>query len=340
MLLEGGAGEGADSEGEEWEELLRTERVSGCVQDGLLQRVLRHVLHLWLARAGRGDPLTYEGYEPFAHAGDGALSGLTGLNEVGLSALHMAAALGYEWAVAALVDAGCPVDLKDARGRTALHWAAARGREKVVAQLLTHGAAPGMLATKGGCTPADLAATCGHAGIAAFLAECALNRSLSNMTINEDMAAASDAAEAGAAAVAVATGSQNVPRGSDAGLENALEAVRNAARAAALIQSAYRRRKQRQQRAQRGRIPAAGERNETADGMVETPRAEEEQQKMETEHQAATRIQGAFRKFADRREFLSFRNKVVRLQVRVCTRALNFERGRTIRYRVSRGRDW
>jgi hypothetical protein len=303
LLLGGGEREGG-GEGEEWEELLRTERASGCVQDGLLQRVLRHELELWLGRAGQRDPRAYD----FGRQGGGADS-LTALNDVGLSALHMAASLGYEWAVARIVDAGCPVDLKDARGRTALHWAAARGREQVVAQLLTHGAAPGMLATRGGCTPADLAATCGHAGIAAFLAECALNRSLSNMTINDDMAAASDAAEAGAKAVAVATGTQGMSdRGSDAGLENALEAVRNAARAAALIQSAYRRRRQRQQRAQQGVVNRGGAKE--GEGFESG-----QQQKKEAEHLAAKRIQGAFRTFADRREFLTFRQKVVRLQV-------------------------
>lgn len=72
-------------------------------------------------------------------ASDG--NGVSALNQLsggGLGLLHLFAALGWEWGIAAVLLAGASVDLRDAQGRTALHWAAPRGH---VVGLIDHSAA-------------------------------------------------------------------------------------------------------------------------------------------------------------------------------------------------------
>ena len=42
--------------------------------------------------------------------------------------LHLAAALGYDWALEPTIIAGVSVNFRDVNGWTALHWAAFSGR--------------------------------------------------------------------------------------------------------------------------------------------------------------------------------------------------------------------
>lgn len=98
----------------------------------------------------------------------------------GLNALHNAAAAGAAWAIRILSSSGAvSLDAPDAHGHTALHWAAARGKEQAAAALLSAGAsASPLVGIRRPCTPADLASANGHLGIAAYIAETALSKSL------------------------------------------------------------------------------------------------------------------------------------------------------------------
>mmetsp|Transcript_2817 Transcript_2817/g.5271 ORF Transcript_2817/g.5271 Transcript_2817/m.5271 type:complete len:1427 (-) Transcript_2817:3-4283(-) len=94
----------------------------------------------------------------------------------GMGVLHTVSALGMDWAVSALSRVGALMDLLDFEGCTALHWAAKFGRELTVSALLAAGANPGVVAS--GRTPADVAVEHGHEGIAAFLSEHTIQRQL------------------------------------------------------------------------------------------------------------------------------------------------------------------
>ena len=112
----------------------------------------------------------------------------------GRSSLHAAAGLGLGWAVPMLAAAGVGVGGCDELGATPLHWAAARGQVAAVAALLAAGAAADAPAAAcsdrkalgaEGLTPAAVAAAAGHDGIAAYLDEAALARSLTLLQLEE-----------------------------------------------------------------------------------------------------------------------------------------------------------
>ncbi|KAJ6847211.1 putative calmodulin-binding transcription activator 3 isoform X1 [Iris pallida] len=63
-------------------------------------------------------------------------------DEEGLGVIHLASALGYQWAIRPIVSAGVNPNLRDACGRTALQWAAHYGRDETCLALLELGAAP------------------------------------------------------------------------------------------------------------------------------------------------------------------------------------------------------
>lgn len=50
------------------------------------------------------------------------------LDDEGLGVIHLAAALGYEWAVGPIIASGVSPNFRDSNGRTALHWASYFGR--------------------------------------------------------------------------------------------------------------------------------------------------------------------------------------------------------------------
>ncbi|KAF9592215.1 hypothetical protein IFM89_012791 [Coptis chinensis] len=54
------------------------------------------------------------------------------LNDEGQGVIHLAVALGNEWAMGRIIAAGVSPNFKDAQGRTALHWPAYYGREETV----------------------------------------------------------------------------------------------------------------------------------------------------------------------------------------------------------------
>ncbi|GKV44685.1 hypothetical protein SLEP1_g51846 [Rubroshorea leprosula] len=81
------------------------------LKDQLLQKHLKEKLHEWIL-------------QKVAEGGDGPRI----LDEGGLGVLHLAAALGYDWALEPTIVAGVSVDFCDVNEWTALHWAAFCGR--------------------------------------------------------------------------------------------------------------------------------------------------------------------------------------------------------------------
>ncbi|GJX48891.1 calmodulin-binding transcription activator 3 isoform X1 [Tanacetum coccineum] len=81
-----------------------TEVFKGNCQDLLIQNLMKDKLY---------DQLLYEAHE--------GCQGLRMLDERGQGIIHLAAALGYEWAISPVVAAGMSPRFRDAHGRTALH---------------------------------------------------------------------------------------------------------------------------------------------------------------------------------------------------------------------------
>lgn len=50
------------------------------------------------------------------------------LDDEGLGVIHLAAALGYAWAIGPIIASGLSPNFRDSNGRTALHWASYFGR--------------------------------------------------------------------------------------------------------------------------------------------------------------------------------------------------------------------
>ena len=181
---------------------------------------------------------------------------------LGTRVLGCCAALGLSWAVhilagksharsrvrpqsgsAAVVAAAAgttaaDVDETDLCGVTPLHWAAARGREECVVALLACGADPLATCTlcgRAGLTPADVASACRHLGIAAYLSEAALARSLCDLELGVNAQRAASALPRGAggkrqAEVAAGMDSEAEARGVAAAAEEAAIAIQTAFR--------------------------------------------------------------------------------------------------------------
>ncbi|XP_024374672.1 calmodulin-binding transcription activator 3 [Physcomitrium patens] len=261
--------------------------------------------------------------------------GVSVLDAHGLGVVHMAAALGYDWVITPMVTAGVPINFRDAQGWTALHWAAFFGKEQVVIALLGHGADPGAVTDPtpkcpAGQTPADLASMKGHAGIGGFLAEWSLTRRLSHMTLSEnldDLAMSNVAAEAAVAKLSRRESVKLSISGADdpVSVHESLQAVRNAARAAALIQAAFRQysfRKREEDDLASIRLDEYGMTESQMQALL-TARAAQRIQRAYRGHQekkqqlAASRIQQKFRSWKVRRDYLKFRQRVVRIQAQV-----------------------
>lgn len=99
----------------DWEELeeVSTEFMGNHVnaRDVLIKNLLKDRLFEWLACK--------------VHEG---VRGPRFLDDKGQGVIHLAAALGYEWAMGPIIVAGVSPNFRDARGRTGLHWASYFGR--------------------------------------------------------------------------------------------------------------------------------------------------------------------------------------------------------------------
>ncbi|KAJ7539193.1 hypothetical protein O6H91_11G080600 [Diphasiastrum complanatum] len=252
----------------------------------------------------------------------------------GQGVLHLAAALGYEWAVAPILAAGIGVNFRDLHGWTALHWAASYGREKVVLALLAAGAAPGPLTDPtsnypSGRTPADLAASSKHGGMAGYLAEMSLTTHLSSLALKEknmneiETFSATLAEEKAVDYLSERTNlQQNLERADERiTLQESLRAVRNAARAAALIQATFRRHsfQKRQDSLELEVIDDYKMSHEEIKAMVAAQKIQKAfpGHRKEKLHAAAVQIQCKFRSWKGRKDFLNLRQRVVKIQAHV-----------------------
>ncbi|XP_047149182.1 calmodulin-binding transcription activator 1 [Vigna umbellata] len=275
------------------------------LQEQLLQNLLKDKLHAWLLQK-----ITDDGKGPNV------------LDEGGQGVLHFAAALGYDWALEPTIVAGVNVNFRDINGWTALHWAAFYGRERTVAFLISLGAAPGLLTDPcpehpSGRTPADLASTNGHKGIAGYLAESSLSAQLTTLDLNKD--------------VGENSGNKVVQRIQDIApvndldvlsyeqsLKDSLAAVCNATQAAARIHQVFR-----MQSFQRKQLKEFGDdkfgiSDERALSLVKkNGKSHKSGSRDEPVHAAAIRIQNKFRGWKGRKDFLMIRQRIVKIQAHV-----------------------
>ncbi|XP_051132576.1 calmodulin-binding transcription activator 2 isoform X2 [Andrographis paniculata] len=270
----------------------------------LLERRLKEKFYSWLLRR-----VTEDGKGPMA------------IDAGGQGVLHLAAALGFSWAIQPMITAGVSIDFRDANGWTALHWAAFCGREDTVAALVALGAASGPLTDPTadcpqGSTPYDLASCCGHKGISGYLGEASLTSLVSTLKLKDDVipeAPGFGVIQTVSERSAVPTTGEEVP---DAlSLKDSLAAVCNATQAASRIHQIFRIQSfQRKWRGVQGSddlltpeeqavIGGKSSRLGHSDGMMANA--------------AAVRIQKKYRGWKTRKDFLQIRQKIVKIQAHV-----------------------
>ncbi|KAJ4817464.1 Calmodulin-binding transcription activator 1 [Rhynchospora pubera] len=278
---------------DEWSDLLQL--TDG--RDQLVEKLMKERLRSWLIRK-----VSEEGKGPNI------------LGQEGQGVIHLAAALGYDWAMKPIVVSGVSVNFRDVHGWTALHWAASWGRERTVVALKTLGANPGALTDPtpefpNGRTPADLASTNGHKGIAGFLAESSLTSHLSTLTLKDSKANISSPNQ-----ICTLPGVKESSYQSES-LGDSLGAVRNATQAAARIYQVFR-----LESFHRKRVAeldsAKDDINEGPLSLV-TVKSANKMGPHEPLHAAAVRIQNKFRGWKGRKDFLFIRQRVVKIQAHV-----------------------
>ncbi|KAI4382534.1 hypothetical protein MLD38_008487 [Melastoma candidum] len=233
--------------------------------------------------------------------------------------IHMVAGLGFEWALTPILKMGVNVNYRDINGWTALHWAAKYGREKMVATLMASGALPGAVTDPTsddptGKRPADVAAMSGHKGLAGYLSEKALTSHLSSLTLEEnDFSRSCAELEADRTINSLNGGFLSISE-DQLSLKDTLAAVRAAAQAAARIQLAFRAHSFK--RRQAADAAAMGDYRIIADG-IQGLSGVHKLQNARDHHSAALSIQKKYRGWKGRKDFLSLRQRVVKIQAHV-----------------------
>ncbi|XP_048128779.1 calmodulin-binding transcription activator 2-like isoform X2 [Rhodamnia argentea] len=276
-------------------------------KEELLQKLLKEKLYSWLLHK-----VIEDGKGPCV------------LDNQGQGAIHLAAALGYNWAIRPILSAGVSINFRDVNGWTALHWAAFCGREQTVAVLLSLDAAPGVLSDPTpeyplGRTPADLASVNGHKGISGFIAECMLTSYLEPLTVNDPK---EDSPLEVTEKKAVQTISERSPTPLGDGdqpdvlsLKDSLNAVCNATQAAHRIHLMFR-----IQSFQRKKLETGDDASEFSDERAIALAATKNRGTWLSDglaHGAAIQIQKKFRGWKKRKEFLTIRQRIVKIQAHV-----------------------
>ncbi|KAK1552677.1 hypothetical protein Q3G72_021557 [Acer saccharum] len=261
-----------------WEQVMEALLVGSGTSSGtiewLMQELLKDKLQQWLSSKSLGES---------------DQSGCS-LSKKEQGIIHMIAGLGFEWALNPILSHGVSVNFRDINGWTALHWASRFGREKMVAALLASGAFAGAVTDptsqdRTGRTPASIAAYNGHKGLAGYLSELSLTSHLSSLTLEEsELSKGSAEIEAEIAVHSVTNGGLSTNE-DQLSLKDTLAAVRNAAQAAARIQSAF--------------------------------RAHSFRRRQHKDAAAALSIQKKYRGWKGRKDYLAFRKKVVKIQAHV-----------------------
>ncbi|XP_058103122.1 calmodulin-binding transcription activator 4 [Magnolia sinica] len=278
------------------------------ILDWVLQELLKDKLQQWLLSK--------------CHGGEVAGCSLS-KQEQGI--IHMIAGLGYEWALNSVLNCGVGINFRDANGWTALHWAARFGREKMVAALLAAGASPGVVTDPtaqdpAGKSPASIAAASGHKGLAGYLSEVGLTSHLSSLKLEEnEISKGSAALEAERTVESIADRSVQMPSGAiedQLSLQDSLAAVRNAAQAAARIQSAFRAHSfRRRQQSAAATYDEYGMTPDDIQGLLAASKFRSlRDHKLNT---AALSIQKKYRGWKGRKDFLTLRQNVVKIQAHV-----------------------
>ncbi|PON81899.1 Notch [Trema orientale] len=286
------------------------------VKDHLLTKLMKEKLYSWLLHKA-----TEDGKGPNILDGEGQ------------GVLHLAAALGYDWAIKPIVTAGVSINFRDINGWTALHWAAFYGRqgplnfilfpEQTVAFLVSLGAAPGLLTDPSpefllGQTPADLASANGHKGISGFLAESSLTSYLSSLSVNDSK---EDGVVELSGLKAIQTVSERTATPTTYGempdslsLKDSLTAVRNATQAADRITQIYR--MQSFEKRQLNEYGDDGLSDERALSLL-AAKSSKGGASDGLAYSAAVQIQKKYRGWKKRKEFLIIRQRIVKIQAHV-----------------------
>ncbi|KAM3753783.1 hypothetical protein ACB098_03G118500 [Castanea mollissima] len=294
-----------DSWGHVIEALLVGSGTSSSMIDWILQELLKDKLCQWLSSISQEGP-------------DQTGCSLS-KKEQGI--IHMVAGLGFEWALNPILNYGVNINFRDINGWTALHWAARFGREKMVAALIASGASAGAVTDPNsqdprGKTAASIAATNGHKGLAGYLSEVALTSHLSSLTLEEsELSKGSAEVEAEITVNSISKGSLAANE-DQISLKDTLAAVRNAAQAAARIQSAFRahsfRKRLHRQASSAAIIDDYGINSDDISALsrlaFRNPRVY---------NSAALSIQKKYRGWKSRKDFLAFRQKIVKIQAHV-----------------------
>ncbi|XP_061360263.1 calmodulin-binding transcription activator 2-like isoform X2 [Gastrolobium bilobum] len=273
-------------------------------RDVLFQKLMRDRLYEWLIfkvhEGGKGPQV---------------------LDNEGQGVIHLAAALGYVWAMGPLIAVGISPNFRDAHGRTGLHWASYFGREETVIALVKLGAAPGAVedptsSFPRGQTAADLASSRGHKGIAGYLAEADLTSQLSTLSVNEnEMDNSATNLSADHAFESSEGYSSNMTMDEQHYLKESLAAFQKSAHAAASIQAAFRARSF----CQRQLAKSSSDISEVVHDLV--GESLNKVQKMghfeDYLHFAALKIQKKYRGWKGRNNFLKIRNRIIKIQAHI-----------------------
>jgi len=198
-------------------------------------------------------------------------------------------------------------------------------REKMVASLIASGASAGAVTdpssqNPSGETAASIAASHGHKGLAGYLSEVHLTSHLSSLTLTGSQIS-EGSSELEAELTACSVSKENLGASEDqVSLKASLDAVRNAAQAAARIQDAFRAHSFRKRKE---REAAAA----CLDGYCIDPGCDNisllsamsklSSRSLGDYNLAALSIQKRYRGWKGRKEFLELRQKVVKIQVTV-----------------------
>lgn len=297
---------GEDSWSQVIEALLFGSLTSFSTTDWLLEELLKDKLQQWLSSQSHDEK------DP-QHCSSKRDQGL----------IHMVSGLGFVWALTPILNSGVSVNFRDINGWTALHWAARFGREKMVAELLASGASAGAVTDPNaqdptGKTPASIAATFGHKGLAGYLSEVALTTHLSTLTLEESELSRSSAEVEAERTVNTISNTNFVINEDQLSLKDTLAAVRNATQAAARIQSAFRAHSFRRRQQKEAVAYASGDEFDILGGDIPGFSAASKLAFRSTrDHNAALSIQKKYRGWKGRKDFLAFRQKVVKIQAHV-----------------------
>ncbi|TQD69754.1 hypothetical protein C1H46_044713 [Malus baccata] len=190
----------------------------------------------------------------------------------------------------------------------------------MAAVLLASGASAGAVTDPSsqdpvGKTAASIAATIGHKGLAGYLSELSLTSHLSSLTL-EESEFSKGSAEVEAELTVNSVSNRSLEGSEDqVSLKNTLAAVRNAAQAAARIQSAFRARsfRKRQHKEAGVSIDDYGISSRDIQGLSALSRLTFRNPR--DYNSAAISIQKKYRGYKGRKDFLTLRQKVVKIQL-------------------------